>query len=439
LRKSKKYKNLRKVAAKILKDSGRIPDAKGDFYPTDDTYFGFADVARRKLMIYEYHGNYDIDNSGVTEPIVATWVEDILIQLESNPYPDKAIPFVVLANNSIPFKVHGEAAAELIGDNQKVSTAIKRGILDNMANSNNGQKGIRQGALGVLDKKRFLNGKHFEFNGSVGDFYEGSYNAIPGSVFQVLEMVNSETDSMTGVKGFSGGINGTGLGSTATAARGALDAVSVRRLDIVRNIAENCIKPIMRKWMAYNSQFLRPEEVIRITNEEFVQIKRDDLKGNIDISMQVSTSEDNSAKSERLAFMLQTGQQTMDPGEVRIIRAEMARLDKMPVLAKKIEEFQPQPDPFQEEMKKLEMEKLKSEIRERDSRANENAVDIRVKNARAALDEAKARDMGSTTDLKDQEFTRNAEGADFNERMSEKSFERDTLAGMKTLDGLTRQ
>ena len=37
----------------------------------------------------------------------------------------------------------GEALAENIGDNQKVKTAITRGIIDNMARSNNGQIGIR--------------------------------------------------------------------------------------------------------------------------------------------------------------------------------------------------------------------------------------------------------------------------------------------------------
>ncbi|MCP3894944.1 MAG: hypothetical protein GY706_09990, partial [Bacteroides sp.] len=166
--------------------------------------------------------------------------------------------------------LYGEANAELVGDNQKVSTAVKRGIMDNMANSNNAQKGIRNGSLDALNKKRFLNGKNFEFNGSTQDFYEGSYNQIPGSVFNVLEMVNNETEIMLGVKSFTGGIQGASLGSTARAAGGVLDAVSVRRLDIVRNIAENLIKPLMRKWMAYNSEFLQPQEIIRITNEEFV-------------------------------------------------------------------------------------------------------------------------------------------------------------------------
>ena len=423
LRKSKKYKNLEKVARKLYENSTSRNSAQMDFEPTDDTEFVFADVARKKLLIHEYWGNYDINGTGIAEPIVCTWVEDVIIQLESNPYPEQDLPFVILANNSIPFKIYGEANAELIGDNQKITTAIKRGIMDNMANSNNAQKGVRNGALDNLNKKRFLNGKNFEFNGNPNDFYEGSYNAIPSSVFDVLSMVNHETESMLGVKAFTGGISGSELGSTARAAGGVLDAVSVRRSDIVRNISENCIKPIMRKWISYNSEFLRPEEVIRVTNDEFIPIKRDDLKGMVDIHIQVSTAEDNAAKARELAFMLQTGAQTMDQGEVRMIRAEIARLQKMPDLANRIETYQPQPDPYVEEMKMLEKEKLIAEIEERRSRAKENMVDMRVKNAKASVDEAKAENIHSDTDMKDLEFTRKMDGSEFNEDLNKKYFE----------------
>jgi hypothetical protein len=394
----------------------------------------FGDKARKKILVHEYWGNYDINNTGIAVPVVCTWANDVILQLESNPYPDNSIPFLILANNSIPFKLYGEANAELIGDNQKITTAIKRGILDNMANSNNAQKGVKMGALDVLNTKRFLNGKNFNYNGSASDFYEGNFNPIPNSVFQVLEMVNSDTDSQTGIKSFSGGIDGKGLGSTARAAGGVLDAVSVRRLDIVRNIAENMIKPLMRKWMAYNSEFLRPEEVIRITNEEFVTINRDDLDGNIDIAIQVSTAEDNSAKAQELAFMLQTGQQGMDPEVLKMIQVELFRLKKMPDLAKKLEEYVPQPDPYVEEMKELEKEKLKAEIRERNSRATENEVDLRAKTAKAILDEARARNLNSDSDNKDLEFTRKADGTEFKESMAEKEHDRNTAAGLKTMD-----
>jgi len=432
LRSSKKYKNLDKLARSLVSDNG-------DFYPEDETFFKFQDKPRKKIVIYEYWGNYDIDDSGVTEPIVCTWVNDILIRLESNPYPDKKIPFLVLANNSVPFQLHGEANAELIGDNQKISTAIKRGFIDNMANSNNAQKGIRTGSLDNINKKRFLNNKNFEFNGSREDFFDGSYNQIPGSAFSVLELVNNETESITGVKGFAGGISGSGLGNTATSARGALDAVSVRRLDIVRNIAENLIKPLMRKWMSYNSEFLQEEEVIRITNEEFVPIKRDDLSGAVDIQIEVSTAEDNSSKAQELSFLLQTLGQGMDLGMRNLLMGQIAKLHKMPDLAKKLEEYQPQPDPIAQKMQELEVTKIESEIQERLSRTEENKIDMMNKQTQAKLNMARVAQINSQTDLSDLDFTNKATGGDINDEIVKKDHDRETAAGLKRMDSLTKQ
>ena len=431
LRKSKKYKNINKLAAKIGDREGYD---NSDYEEEDETEFTFVDKPRKKFLVHEYWGNYDVNGDGIAEPIVCTWVEDIMLQLESNPYPDQKVPFMVLANNSTPFKIYGEANAELIGDNQKLNTAIKRGIVDNMANSNNAQKGMRQGSLDPINKKRFLNGKNFEYNGSQGDFYEGGYNAIPNSVFSVMEQNNNETESMLGVKAFSGGIQGSQLGSTARAAGGVLDAVSVRRVDIVRNIAENLIKPLMRKWMSYNSEFLSDEEINRITNTEVVPVDPEDLDSSIDIEIEVSTAEDNEAKAQKLSFLLQTLGPEMDQGMRNIIMSQIAKLQRMPDLAAQMANYEPKPDPFVEKMKELEMRKLISEIKERESRAEENIVDMDAKGAKADLDRAKTRELGSTTDLKNLDFTRKADGVEFNEEMQKEAFKHGSAVTQKSMD-----
>jgi hypothetical protein len=433
LRKTKKYKNLNKLAAAVAgSDAPTTGDT--DYDPQDETNFKFGDIARKKIVIHEYWGNYDIRGNGIAEPVVCTWSEDIIIQLESNPYPEKDLPFLIVANNSTPFELYGEAAAELVGDNQKLNTAIKRGIIDNMANSNNAQKGVRTGSLDPLNKKRFLNGKNFEYNGSQADFYEGGYNAIPQTVFQVMEQNNNETESMLGVKAFSGGIAGASLGSTAKAAGGVLDAVSVRRLDIVRNLAENLIKPLMRKWTSYNSQFLDEVSIVRITNDEFVEVKRDDLTGAIDIEIQVSTSEDNAAKGQDLSFVMQTMGPEMDPEMKKIIMSELFKLKRLPDLAKKIEEYQPQPDPFTEKMKMLELRKVISEIKERESRTVENQADLIKKKTEADLNVAKTRELDGKSDLNDLDFTRKADGTDFEEDMQKEAFKHGSTMAQKKED-----
>ena len=260
---------------------------------------------------------------------------------------------------------------------------------------------------------------NFEYNGSKEDFWQGSYNQIPGSAFDMMTIMNNEIESQTGVKSFSGGISGNSLGSTATGARGALDATATRRISLVRNVAENLIKPLMRKWMAYNAEFLDAEEIVRITNEEFVPIRRDDLSGNIDIDISISTAEDNNAKSQELSFLLQTLGNTMPFEMTQMIIAEIARLSRMPELEKKIIDFKQQPDPAQQMMQQVEMErialeneKLKSEIARNNARAGEDEIDMQLKIQKAQVEAAKARKLGSDADMMDLEFLMKNEGVD---------------------------
>lgn len=416
LKKDGRYKNLDKVDYSSMGDY--------DYYNPDRTFFKFADQPRKKHLIYEYWGNYDINGDGIAEPIVCCWINDVIVRLQSNPYPDGRPPFLVVPFNSIPFKIHGEANAELIGDNQKVKTAIIRGIIDNMAQSNNGQVAVRKGALDQINRKKFIAGQNFEFNGTPNDFWQGSYNAIPGSAFDMVGLMNNEIESITGTKSFSGGINSGSLGATATGARGALDATATRRMNIVRNIAENLIKPLMRKWMAYNSEFLEDEEIIRITNEQFVPVRRDDLEGRVDIDISISTAEDNAAKSQELSFLLQTVGPNEDPIIRRTIMADIMELMRMPEQAKRIRDYQPEPNPMQQKLQELEMQRLElenqrlqAEIADKMARANENTIDAELKKNKAAVEAAKARKLTSEADMTDLRFIKEDEGFSQAERL----------------------
>ena len=421
-----RYKNLDKIDTN---SGGYDPD----FDAQDKTEFKFEDKARKKVLVYEYWGNYDVNNDGITEQIVCAWVGDTIIRLEDNPYPDKKPPFIVVPFSSIPFQMYGEALAENIGDNQKVKTAITRGIIDNMAKSNNGQIGIRLGALDLANRKKFLQGKNFEFKGTPADFWQGSFNQIPGSVFDMLQLMNNEIESQTGVNAFSKGLTGNSLGSSATAARGMLDATALRRLHLVRNIAENLVKPLMRKWMAYNSEFLEEEEVVRVTNEEYVPVRRDDLEGKVDIDITISTYEEANARSQELGFMLQTLGNSIPFELTQLILSEIVKLGRMPELEKALREYKPQPDPIQEQIKQLEIQKLQlensklmAEIQDLSARAGENEVDMKLKEYKAQVEAAKARALHSKADLDDLAMLMKDEGYD--EYLEEQRFARDRMA-----------
>ena len=434
LKKSGVYKNLDLID---LKDN-----INGDYTTPDTTNFKFRDNPRKKILVYEYWGNYDINGDGLAEPIVCTWVDDVIIRLQDNPFPDKKPPFIVLPFSFTPFSLYGEPNAELLSDVQKIKTAIYRGFIDNMALSNNGQKGIRKGALDYSNKKRFLNGQNFEFNGTPNDFYDGKFNELPGSIFNVLTLMNNEAESITGVASFNTGLNGNSLGSTATSIRGAIDSATNRRLNLVRNISENLVKPLLRKWLAYDAEFLDEESQFRITNDEFVYLKKDDLGANIDIDLTISTSDDNQAKAQELAYMLQTIGPSEDPGIRKIIMTEIARLYRMPQLARMIETYEPQTDPIAEQMRQLQVAMLQAQVNNEQSKADENSIDKELKGAKVQTELAKAKNINSTADKTDLDYIQQYAGvqqkAELQKQQLKNQFDvdRETL---KLLQGQQRQ
>lgn len=397
LKKSGRYHNLDKI---VLSQGSPRTDA--EFTPVGDNAFNFKDKDRSKIVAYEYWGYHDTKKDGTMRPFVCTWIGNVIIRMEDNPFPDGKHPFVSVQYLPVRKSVYGEPDGALIEDNQKIVGAITRGMVDIMGRSANGQMGTAKGALDVLNKRKFDTGQDYEFNGNLRPeqaFYMHTYPEIPQAAGIMLEYQNNEADSLTGVKAFSGGLSGDALGRTSAAGvRGVLDASSKREINILRRLANGIIE-IGKKIIAMNTSFLEEVEFIRVTNEDFVPIHRDKLVGKYDLKLNISTAEEDTAKAQELAFMLQTIGQTVGPEIVQEILAEIARLRKMPDLAKKIETYVPKPDPLTQQMQLLEMELRKAEIMERQAKAQERLAAAQLSMSRAGTESIKQGQLQSETDL----------------------------------------
>lgn len=365
LMKDGRYKNLTAVNW-----SGNTVLSQPDHATQTPTDFTFKDDLRRPVVAYEYWGYYDVDGTEELKPIVATWIGDVMIRMEENPFPDQKLPFVVVPYLPKKRRVHGEPDAEILEDNQKILGAVTRGMIDLMGRSANSQTGTAKGFLDVTNKRRFEKGEDYEYNPGTGDprisIFQHQYPEIPNSAITMVNLQNQEAEALSGVKAFSGGLSGEAYGDVAAGIKGMLDASSKREMNILRRLAKG-MQEIGVKIMAMNAVFLSEEETIRVTNRKFITVRREDLKGNFDLKVDISTPEVDQNKAQDLGFMLQTLGPDMDPAMRQMILSEIAKLKRMPELAEKLERYEPKPDPFMEEMKKLEMEKLKKEIEKIDS------------------------------------------------------------------------
>ena len=411
LRKDGKFTNLDSIENKsenILADNDHTPSK---FYE-DGSNFALKDD-RQRIVAYEYWGNYDINDDGIFVAITATWVGSTLIHLDRNPFPDQLHPFVAACSNHITNSVYGEADAHVLEDNQAIVGAVTRGMIDLMGRSANAQTGVRSDALDPVNLRKFNNGENYMYRPNVADprsmMVTHTYPEIPAAAFNMIQYQQNEAESMSGVKAFNSSLSGNSLGDTATAVRGVLDATAKRESNIQMRIAE-CIIAIGKKIIAMNGEFLSETEVIRVTGSKFVTVRRDDLAGNFDLRLSISTAEADNAKAEELAFMLQTTGNTLDFSITQHILVEICKLRKMPSLAQKIEQYMPQPDPMAQRKAQLENLLLEAKIMEAQANAGVKASETDLNRQRAITEQAQALNMQADTDLKKLDYVEQESG-----------------------------
>lgn len=407
LKKDGKYKNLDKIQVE-----GNSILNEPDHTPSNDSNFNFNDKPRQLFVVYEYWGYWDINGIGTVTPIVVTWVGNTIIRMEENPFPDKQLPFITVPYLPKRREVYGEPDGALLEDNQKIIGAVTRGMIDIMGKSANGQTGIRKDMLDTTNRRKFENGQDYEFNMNVDPrmgIFMHTYPEIPNSAQFMLQMQNMEAEALTGVRAFSNGVSGQALGDTAASFRGALDAASKRELAILRRLSNGMVK-IGRKIISMNAEFLSEKEVVRVTNEEFQIVRRDDLAGQFDLKLSISTAEEDNSKAQELSFMLQTMGNNMDPAMSQMILSDIAKLRKMPDLAKKIETYQPQPDPMAQKKMELEIQLLEAQLQNEIAQSQERQANAQLNMAKVGTEQVKAGNIQSDTDLKNLDFVEQESG-----------------------------
>ena len=378
--------------------------------------FKFTDNARKKLTAYEYWGYWDIHGNDTLVPIVATWVGQVLIRLEENPFPHKRLPFSVTTYMPIKKEVMGEPDAELLIENQESIGKLTRAAHDITSEQAIGQEFIDETLFpNISTRQQYEKGNTVYYRAGMDPrraIHRKSVDPVPASVFNMIQWQQADAESLTGTKAFSGGISGKALGDSVGQVRSALDATSQRELSILRRLS-NLFKDMARLTIAMNQAYLSEEEVVRVTNEKFVTIRRDDLVGEFDLKIDVATPEKDHDTATKLNMLLQTNASSMDPSEARIYRAKIAKLWKQPDLAKAIESYEPKPDPVQQELQLLQIEKLKlellmarkeiedidSKIVERVSRSKENEIDRETKAAQTEERRARAKEAIARAEL----------------------------------------
>ncbi len=354
------------------------------------------DTPRKHIRIVEYWGYYDLNNDGIPEPIVAYFPEsykNINLGVEENPFPHKGIPFDSSVYSARPFSLWGNPLAFFLGDNQKVRNGIVRGILDNMSLANNNQKFILRGTLDYVNFKRMNNGERHIIINKADSITDGSYNQLPNSVFNTLEMFKKEDEDLSGVSG-----NGPSLGNSGVAKDGQQAQLTMsqqRMASLVRNLS-NLLRKIISKWIMMGEVFLTDNQIIELF-EENEQVNMNVFAGSqkTKIKVNVGTEVNRNMKLQQYNMLMQqakTLEGELPPGSMKEMVAEMYDLFDMHDAATKLRLYQPQPSPEQQaaqqlQLKNAELENAKIEM---EIAVMQKDVEARYINAQARMMDANA-------------------------------------------------
>lgn len=383
LRADGRYKNIDHISV-TANASGVSGEAQHNTN-TPNT-FQFSDEERKRFVAYKMYALWDIEGNGQLKPIVAVWANGTLIQLDNSPFSDEEFPFVIIPINPIPKKWFGEPDGEMLIEQQKTVGALTRGMIDLLGRSANGQQGMPKQFLDAPNRRKFDDGEDYEYNPAMGNpeqlIIMHKYPEIPQSAMLLLQQQLSDAESHTGVQVFGGGVNAGSLGDVAAGIKGALAASAKREMSILRRYAAGVAK-VGQKFLSMSKDFLSDDEIVRVTNDQFVAITREGIDGEFDITVNVSSAEEDNLKAQELAFMLQTVGPNTDFNIIKKMMAEVARLRKMPELAHDIANFEPQPDPLAVAEAEAKVAKLKAEIATEEAKRDYYLAQTKLLSAKA--------------------------------------------------------
>ena len=287
-----------------LKEYGKDADTKA------------AGKSREEVTIYEYYGNIDRNGDGIAEPIVCVWSGNTILRIDDNPFPDEKPPYIGAAFMANSFSFWGKGLPYFLEDNTRVKTAIMRTFIDLMASSTNGINHVEKGSLDALNMKRLKEakvGSVVEWNRLAG-YQPTVHNEIPQSLQQMYELFTGESENESGITRYSQGLDANSLNKTATGITAIMNQSQMRTWETVVRFAEQYMKPLFRKWIAYNQEFLDQSVAVRVVGDTYTEVSKDDIAGEFDLTIDVAIGGSDEDKANKIIQMLQMTQPLVDAG-----------------------------------------------------------------------------------------------------------------------------
>lgn len=261
-------------------------------------------------VIFEYFGLMDLNQDGIDEYVHIEVMNDVVIKLELNPYYNNMIPYNIAMFDKRPFTTETDSISEVLGDIQKLRTAIMRNMVDSMAFSNVGNYIIEEGMFSQTNLKRLTEGRPGDIitakkkgKGRLSEKIVPIHqDSIPRDFFNVYSILDTQSQENTGISKFSNG-NSNSMNSTATGASISSQQSNMVLWKHTQTFIERFMKPTVNAYIIMNKMFLTNSRFIDDNNEE-IYIDKTMIKEDIDMEINVAIKGlDEQKNNEKIQFL----------------------------------------------------------------------------------------------------------------------------------------
>jgi hypothetical protein len=259
------------------------------------------DPTMKKIIVSEVYMKIDAEGTGVPvmHKILLGGGSDELLDYET--WGD--LPFAMFQHDPEPHTWVGNSMADILFSEQDAATAMLRGVLDNVALTNNPRTEIVEGMVNVDD---FLNN---EIGGVVRTKTVGSINPltvpfVAGQTLSAVEYFDAQIDQKTGVSSASSGLDPNALqNTTATAVNAAVQGASSQIEVMCRNLAEGGVSQLFKLMLKLTIENCDKAEMMAVAGGDYMPIDPRSWNKEMDVTVNVGVG--TGREGERLGALQQ--------------------------------------------------------------------------------------------------------------------------------------
>ena len=279
-------------------------------YQYDASSENEQDPSMKIITVTEAYMKMDIDGTGypMLHKFLCGGTNYKLLAYE----PCDEIPFAKFEVDPEPHSFYGRSLAEIIFDDQDASTATLRGILDNVALTNNPGLEVVDGQASIDDLLNNEIGRIVRVK-QPGAIREMVIPFVAGTTLPMLQYMDQLVEAKTGVMAATGGLSPDALqSSTATAVSATVQAAAGQIEVMVRNLAGG-LRDLFGIMLRLYQKNVDEQQVMRLNNQ-FIPVDPRVWNSAMDLSINVGLgtgreAEKAAAYREILGLQMQLFQQ----------------------------------------------------------------------------------------------------------------------------------